>query len=239
MVTVETQNAVDALEAAVLDIHTTFENDSDPLPEELTKLFIERESVSAPFRTDPEAPHKDEKGKYIPQILSEEERQKVATIEVPEKIFSCLEAKPSLKAWKNFSLLFNLLTEQSSRLAVDYQRGASQKDLARYTHRFHLVNDNMIELLELLAPLRRGDCWSCTVYGDILCHTPFASRNVFGDPNYRKRVHEEEAMAKIAYIKALEKETKGKGQSVKLGYRVAELELAIKAFKDLGDIRIG
>lgn len=201
-----------------------WENDCDELDDEMKAKIDLDNGPSAPFRTDPDAPSTDAQGGYIPQVLTEEERaDKEYQLAIERLGFA--EKPPSKKAWRIFSLYYNLLTEQSSRLAVCYQRGASPKDRKKYTHCFHLIDGNPNEFLESISHLKRGDVWACTVYGDELWHTPMADRNVLRDPKYRARHHDEEAAAKLAFLEKLNKITSHKKS---LQIRVTELEVAIK-----------
>lgn len=207
-----------------------WENDADELDEEM-KAKLEN-TPSAPFRTDPDAPSTDERGNYIPQVLTEEERADKEYQLAIERL-GFVEKPPSKKAWKHFSLYWNLITEQSSRLAVSYMRGATLKDRKKYTHCFHLLDGNPNELLESISHLKRGDVWACTIYGDELWHTPMAGRNVLRDPKYRARQHEEEAAAKLAFLEKLNKITSPKKS---LQIRVTELEMAIKGIVEVTKI---
>jgi len=209
-----------------------WENDCDELDDEMKAKIDLDNGPSAPFRTDPDAPSIDANGKYIPQVLTEEERADKEYQLAIERL-GFVEKPPSKKAWKIFSLYYNLLTEQSSRLAVCYQRGASLKDRKKFTHCFHLIDGNPNEFLESISHLKRGDVWACTVYGDELWHTPMADRNVLRDPKYRARQHEEEAAAKLAFLEKLNKITSPK-KSLQL--RVTELEVALRGIVEVTKI---
>lgn len=209
-----------------------WENDADELDEEMKAKLDPDNLPRAPFRTDPEAPNTDEKGKYIPQVLTEEQRNEKEYLVAIERL-GCTEKKPSRKAYKNFSLYFNLLSEQSSRIAVSYQRGATLKDRNKFTHCFHLVDGNGFELMESVAHLKRGDVWACTIYGDELWHTPMADRNILRDPKYRARHHEEEAAAKLKYLEKLNKIASPKKT---LGLRLTEVEEALKGVVEVTKI---
>lgn len=189
---------------------------------ELAKKMEERPQKSAPFRTNESDPSEDpnDNDKYIPLITKEAEKP------WPEPFD---EKALSEKAYKRLNIIFTLLIQPCSRIAVKYRKGATLADTKRYTHSFSLIEDNLYILLELLAPLRRGDVWSCTTYGDVLYHTPFATHNIFRDPNVRQKSAEEEAEVKLQFLEKLNKKTR----KIKMQLRIAEIEAALMGLQAL------
>ncbi len=180
---------------------------------------------SAPFRTDPNQEPFGEDDKYIPLVEGVTLMKEGEKDPLPEA--AALEApKTSHQALRQLNILLNVLTKGSSRLAVQYRRGCTKKDLVGYTSKFDLLKGNLWELLECLAPLRRGDVWRCATYGDTLYHTPFAHGNVFHNPLERKKLIEQETAEKLKLLEEINKE---RGRRPTL-LRVADCERIIGEF---------
>jgi hypothetical protein len=97
---------------------------------------------SAPSRTDPEAPAFDEQDRYIPLVSEKKEKGKKEKSVANNEVLLFEESPLSEKAERNLNILLNILTKGSSRLAVQYRRGATKKDLSQYTHKHDLVKGN-------------------------------------------------------------------------------------------------
>jgi hypothetical protein len=174
----------------------------------------------------------DEKGFYIP-LVSKTEEERVASIYgvTADSKKPIEEHEPmSDKAREQLELLLNFIVDTSSRLAVAYKRGAFKSDLKEYTHKHHLTKDSPYALFSQLKEMRRGDVWRFTTFGDVLYHTPHASRNVFTDPVIRKKTVEEEAAAKVALLEQIDKQQRKRGA---LPLRVANLEHCISKMSDV------
>ena len=179
---------------------------------------------SAPSRTDPEADAYTEDGRYIPLVSTAEEKASQVT---EERDFD--EPPLSEKAAFNLNNLLNILTKGSSRLCVQYKKGATKKDLAQYTHKHDLVKGNAWQLLEYLAPLRRGDILRCCNYGDILYYTPFAHGNLFHNPLNREKIVEQETAEKLKLLEMINKERGRRPMML----RMADCENIISEFAQL------
>lgn len=217
-------------QSADSDESITWEGTDEYFNQELADSIDKRLAAepSAPFRTDQEAPAFTEDNRYIPLVSQPKEGDVKGTgskSDEQEKLpFD--EEPMSEMAYKNMNMLLNILTKGSSRLVVRHLRGGTKTDLSIYTHKFHLVKDNTWELLECLAPLRRGDVWRCCTVGDVLYHIPFAHGNLFHDPLQRAKLVEQEAAEKVSVMHLINKNR----NKIATQLRVAECERAISEF---------
>lgn len=166
-------------------------------------------------------------GTYVPEVEDREDANYVAPDRLP------FDEKPmSDNAHKVFNAIFN--TFKDSRIALDYLKGCTAEKAAKYTHTFVLwdANDprpiNLVPLLELLAPMKRGDVWALTTYGDVLHHTPFAQPNIFNDPTLRQDTALMEAEKKMKYLSQLNKKNARKRTEL----RLTELEAIVSGLEN-------